>query len=141
MKNYVVGFAFSKDFQEVLLIKKSKPEWQAGRSNGIGGKIEDGETAEQAMVREFKEECDISTQESQWRKYALLECFDGSKVWCFEAAMDIEHFSTLTDEQVRIWDIKAVMGSKRVIHNLKWLIPLAFQNGIRFTTAQYSEIQ
>lgn len=141
MKEYVVGFAFSKNFNEVLLIKKCKPDWQAGRCNGIGGKVELGETVERAMVREFTEECGILTQEKDWRKYALLECVDGSKVWCFEAVMDISHFGTMTEEQVFIWKISDVMTSQRVIHNLKWLIPLAFQNGVAFTTVRYQEIQ
>ena len=37
---YVVGFAFNKEKTKVLLIKKTKPDWQAGQLNGIGGKIE-----------------------------------------------------------------------------------------------------
>ena len=41
--NYVLGFAFSKSGQMVLLIWKNKPEWQRGKMNGIGGKIELGE--------------------------------------------------------------------------------------------------
>ena len=28
--NYVVGFAFNKEKTKLLLIKKTKPEWQAG---------------------------------------------------------------------------------------------------------------
>ncbi len=38
--NYVCGFMMSWDMQEFLLIKKTHPEWQAGKLNGIGGKIE-----------------------------------------------------------------------------------------------------
>jgi 8-oxo-dGTP pyrophosphatase MutT (NUDIX family) len=53
---YVVGFLFSQDESKVLLVWKNRPAWQNGKLNGIGGKIEAGETPLQAMEREFKEE-------------------------------------------------------------------------------------
>ncbi len=54
--NYVVAFLFNQDMNKVWLIRKQKPEWQKGCLNGIGGKIEEGETAMAAMIRELKEE-------------------------------------------------------------------------------------
>lgn len=56
MKRYVVGFLFDTNGEEVVLIRKVKPEWQAGKYNGLGGHIDEGETPEQAMRREFLEE-------------------------------------------------------------------------------------
>jgi hypothetical protein len=53
---YVLGFVFSEDSSRVLLVWKNRPAWQAGKLNGIGGKIEAGETPLQAMQREFREE-------------------------------------------------------------------------------------
>lgn len=41
---------------EVLFILKDRPAWQAGKLNLPGGKIEPGETPEQAAIRELKEE-------------------------------------------------------------------------------------
>lgn len=44
MQEYVLGFAFTpkdlKGNQKVVLIEKLKPEWQKGKFNGIGGKLE-----------------------------------------------------------------------------------------------------
>lgn len=40
----------------VLLVLKNKPTWQNGRLNLIGGKIEPGESPEDAAKRELKEE-------------------------------------------------------------------------------------
>jgi 8-oxo-dGTP diphosphatase len=60
---YVCGFLFSPDGKKVVLIKKNRPENQAGKLNGIGGKIEPGETPEQAMIREFNEEAGIYIDE------------------------------------------------------------------------------
>lgn len=56
MWRYVVGFAFSSGMSNVLLIRKKSPRWQKGLLNGIGGKIEKGESPLDAMRRECKEE-------------------------------------------------------------------------------------
>ena len=37
---YTVGFVFSEGFKSVLLIRKTKPDWQAGLMNGVGGEAE-----------------------------------------------------------------------------------------------------
>ena len=50
MKKYVAGFMFSSDKSEVLLVEKMSPEWQRGLLNGIGGKIEGGETPLEAIT-------------------------------------------------------------------------------------------
>jgi len=42
--------------EEALLILKDRPQWQSGRLNLPGGKIEPGETPEQAARRELMEE-------------------------------------------------------------------------------------
>ena len=55
-KGYVLGFMFSADLERVLLMRKNRPEFQAGQFNGLGGKIEGDETPLNAMIREFEEE-------------------------------------------------------------------------------------
>ena len=59
---YVLGFAFTTDGR-VALIQKKRPAWQAGRLNGIGGKVEGTEHSAAAMVREFREETGVDTPE------------------------------------------------------------------------------
>jgi 8-oxo-dGTP diphosphatase len=54
-QKYVLGFAFDKS-DNVILVRKQKPKWQKGLLNGVGGKIEIGETSSDAMFREFREE-------------------------------------------------------------------------------------
>lgn len=54
MTRYVVGFLFWEN--QVLLTLKDHPEWQRGKWNGVGGKIEEGEDSVQAMTREGNEE-------------------------------------------------------------------------------------
>jgi 8-oxo-dGTP pyrophosphatase MutT (NUDIX family) len=53
---YVLGIMFSENEKKVLVIWKSRPAWQVDKLNGIGGKIEEGETPIEAMHREFREE-------------------------------------------------------------------------------------
>jgi 8-oxo-dGTP pyrophosphatase MutT (NUDIX family) len=43
----------------VLVVHKDRPEWQKGRINLIGGHVEEGETFEQAAVRELVEETGV----------------------------------------------------------------------------------
>ena len=78
--DYVLGFLFDIAGESVVLIQKTKPAWQAGRFNAVGGKIEAGELPSQAMQREFKEEAglDIGVWEhtatlagTDWRVYVL----------------------------------------------------------------------
>lgn len=40
MKEYVLGFAFNRERTKIVLILKNRPDWQKGKYNGIGGKIE-----------------------------------------------------------------------------------------------------
>lgn len=79
--DYVVGFAFSGHLDCVAMITKTKPEWQNGLLNGIGGKIEDGETPLQAMIREWDEECEILV-DKDWKQFAVVAGrADNGKIW------------------------------------------------------------
>ena len=66
MIQYVLGFAFNETKEKVALIKKLKPDWQKGKFNGVGGKLEPEELPMEAMVREFKEETGYSSTEGDW---------------------------------------------------------------------------
>ena len=57
MSKYVIVWVqrgYASD--QTLLILKKNPKWQRGRFNLPGGKIEEGETPEEAATRELKEE-------------------------------------------------------------------------------------
>lgn len=132
-ERYVVGFAFHSHGEpnvrpKVVLIRKVKPDWQAGKLNGVGGKIEQGESPEQAMAREFQEEAGIISDPIDWAVFARCE-FRGAQV-VFLRAFD-EAFArskTMTPETI---EHRAVFGideipEGRIIPNLRWLIPLAW---------------
>lgn len=58
-KNFVVILLFTKNFKEVLLVKRNKRPY-INCWNGIGGKIEENETPIESAIRECKEETGIT---------------------------------------------------------------------------------
>jgi 8-oxo-dGTP diphosphatase len=137
--HYVVGFAFTEneDGPRVVLIKKNKPNWQSGKWNGVGGKVEFGETSLRAMIREFKEETTVETSPADWRQYATM----GSKDWQVDVFCAFGNkfldARTNTPEQVVIADWNHI-NTAPLIPNLYWLIPMALQsnNDVSFVQAQ-----
>lgn len=126
---YAVGFAISGDTDtpNVLLIEKARPEWQAGKLNGIGGHIEPGETPHQAMRREFKEETGLLIH--SWGHFLTME-FPGAVIWFFRTRVSqdtLDKAESLTDEKVICMNIDAVTRNN-IIPNLAWLVPLAAYN-------------
>lgn len=124
MIEYVAGFMFDEGEQRVALIRKTKPEWQAGYLNGIGGKIESDETPIQAIEREFKEETGAKT--TGWKKFAELIGKDYVVHFFFNACdvEDLYELKTTTDEKVEIILLEDLENYKH-INNLSWLIPMA----------------
>ena len=121
-KKYVIGFLFK--FQDghwwVGLIKKNRPDWQKGKLNGIGGHIEENETPDEAMRREFQEETGATCN---WEFYCTM-VFDEALVYCYRSK-DKAEIKTTTDEKVGWYPIDFL--PENIIPNLNWLIPLAQQ--------------
>lgn len=132
---YVAGFAFSLDGEWVLLIQKERPTWQKGRYNGVGGKIEQGETPVQAMVREFKEETDLDTTDKQWIPLIRIANTNGEwEVYFFFAHLPgLEAARQTTDEALVITASSYVANNPVVLPNLRWLIPMALDVNIKNT--------
>lgn len=57
MRQYTLGFI--KKNQQVLMLNREKP-YAMGLWNGVGGKVEEGESPEECMVREIFEETTLS---------------------------------------------------------------------------------
>lgn len=109
MQRYVLGFAFGSN-GVVVLIKKNRPPFLKGQWNGVGGKIEDGETKLEAMVREFREETGMNTDQLDWIHYGDLSDDVSHNVTCFFSIFPPDDLivSTTTDEEVFIWEISDV---------------------------------
>lgn len=107
--NYVCGLIFSADRARILLIEKRRPAWQAGRLNGIGGKIEDGETPAAAMARELAEEAALALAPDAFWPVAVLDG-DGFRVHFFAATADIDTARALTDEPLVVVPVADLQG-------------------------------
>lgn len=138
---HVVGLLFSADFSHVLLIRKARPPWQTGKLNGVGGRIEPGETAHAAMHREFEEETGC-TSKVDWRWFCNYDCPAHGTVMDFFCAADEHAFirarnpdasEPLVRASLRPWN-REVGGEptlpcdtlqRETVPNLLWLIPMA----------------
>lgn len=129
---YVVGFAFDERMKRVALIRKRRPEWQAGLLNGIGGHIEEDESPAQAMAREFREETGYRVGKRQWRMFAVLTDVDSGAVVFFYRAhgVPLERLATTTDEQVEVWDVDQLAGD-HVLPTVGWLVPMAADSYVK----------
>lgn len=126
---YVLGFLFDPGERNVVLIEKQKPEWQKGRFNGVGGKVEDGETFNGAMSREFHEETGVLLPPHEWTPYVKMTGADGRH---FELhvfyAVDVALYDvrTMETEKVIFTSTKAVIqGEFKTIGNVPWLVAMA----------------
>lgn len=131
--NYVLGFAFD-DLGRVALITKKRPHWQNGLLNGIGGKIQSGESPFKAMVREFYEETGVGIAHDGWRLCGELtgqlrektpaDTFEDWTVYVFTTTSQmVRNVHTTTDERVNL--IMAYQVSSMLcIENVPALIEL-----------------
>jgi 8-oxo-dGTP diphosphatase len=129
----VLGFRFN-EAGEVLLIRKAKPPWQAGKVNGIGGKVEPGETIHQAMAREFREETTIDTTPEDWRHVLTMtgpheHDPDPWIVDVFTSTGTVAGAKGSDDEPVFTSEVPYLPRS--AMYNLRWLIPLCRDPEIR----------
>lgn len=125
---YVAGFLFDKSYETVALIVKQKPQWQKGRLNGIGGKLEPNESPRMAMAREFKEETGCTIPVDAWHHFCTLD-FEGASVFFFMSTADAEtlrSLKTTTDEEVVTVSVRSVLLREfDTIPNIPWLCAMA----------------
>ncbi len=143
MRNkFVAGFMFNLNLDKVALIKKTRPEWQKGLLNGIGGRIEDGESSIQAMVREFKEETGMTTLDEDWTCFSTAVNED--KTWFVDFYQmvtcdeDLEDLASITDENIVIIDV-ANLDNEPVVQSLKWLIKMCLDRNIEHAEIKFYE--
>ncbi len=127
-----VGFLFStKNTIKVLLLEKDKPQWMKGKFNGVGGKIESGESAHEAMRREFVEEIgfDIS-----WELYCcILDVrFQLSVFRAFVEEMPELPRENDVNEKLRVFEIDELLLLRRLcVYNIPWLIMMGLDKSVK----------
>lgn len=119
---YVCGFCFDYQRENVVLIRKNRPDWQKGKLNGVGGHVNVNEKPIDAMSREFMEEAGVDVW--AWNEFCVYEG-DDYIVHFFKAfSQSIDKVRTITDEIVGIYELTPFLFND-TLPNLKWLIPLA----------------
>ena len=139
MRRAVCGFLFSPSYDHVVLIHKKRPDWQAGKLNGVGGKVEEGEFALDAMRREFQEETGVRIED--WDAFLVLDDqANRFEVTYYRAVCsDLSQCKTTTDEEVEVFQVGAIF-TLPVIHNLTWIIPMALDPNVTSGKATWREI-
>jgi len=138
MKRYCLGFLFDFPKKKVTLIHKLHPKWQAGRWNGIGGKLKESETAQEGMVREFEEETGVATRINDWKQFAAMTDEASWRCNCFVACDTVYQgkVAHVEEEEPGIFNVKEL---PHVIENVPILIQLALlYPSPRFTYFHYN---
>lgn len=121
MINYVLGFAFNKDRDKVVLIKKARPSAISGLLTAPGGKIEKDELSISAIVREFEEETGVFL--NYWKNELKITCPEYTIEVFSTFSDDIMNVQTQTDEEILIMKVSDIL-SVDCTSDTKWLIPL-----------------
>lgn len=128
---YVNGFLFDPTLTYVVLLRKNKPPHQEGLLNGVGGKIDAGETPLQAMEREFREEAwPAGNKMPEWKEFAILNWKGshhptGAKMHLFRATGNVWAARSLTAEKVEVFKVTELMDRCDTIFNLRWILQMA----------------
>lgn len=135
---YTLAFIFNAELSKVLLLRKTRPEWQAGLLNGIGGKCEPNEPPLKCIQREVFEECGL--ENIYFEKVGYIS---GGEyvVYVYTASISSIDFETAvskTDEIVAAYDVND-LHNQELLPSVKYLIPMAMQpyidpNFMSFTT-------
>ncbi len=130
MKVRCVGFAFTEDRGKVLLVKKSKPKWQAGKLNGVGGIVGDCEHANDAIARECGENTGLMLP---WRWYCTIE-YPHTVLYAYRAFSDnIREAMNIVGKQdpVVVMSVNILRtSSMHFVDDLSYLIPMALNDNI-----------
>lgn len=109
------------DKDRILVIRKRKPEWQKGRLNLVGGKIEEGESVLDASVRELKEETGLLAGEVNILGKIT---FNGGCVHCVSVKGVGECFTEINEGELYWKTFRDLKQDNSLIPNLKIIIPL-----------------
>jgi 8-oxo-dGTP diphosphatase len=123
---YVLALLFTPDRRRVVLMHKTRPVWQAGRVNALGGKIAPGETISEAARREVREEAGVDVE--QWEEFLVWDdpVYRMHVMRAFDPAAERAHMAE--DQEVFLAAVDDLPPN--LIDNLRWLIPLALDRDV-----------
>ncbi len=123
---YVLALLFTPERDRVVLMHRTRPAWQAGRVNALGGKLLPGEAPADAARREVREEAGADV--ADWEEFLVWD----DPVYRMHAlrafAPAARGARTAEDQEVFLADPAALPPN--VIDNLRWLVPLALDRDV-----------
>lgn len=132
---YVTGLLFNERLTQVLLQKKNRgPAGVSGKYNGHGGKIEEGESPIEAIVRETIEETGIVTKPEDWLCFHHFKRVDSNEVFFFMSILPKEQkYRQIESETLTLQSVTDVLMSYHFdssldnpyVYNLSYLLPMA----------------
>lgn len=134
MKHYSLGFMFYKN--HVVLIKKARPEWQKGLLNGVGGHIEEGESALDCMIREFKEETGIFT--TKWTQIAHVFREGDFRMAVYKSSLKEKVPLVSEPSEPTDWYDLDKLNRNEMISNLPMLLTIALEPLTYPVTIEYA---
>lgn len=123
---YVLALLFTADRTGVVLMHRTRPAWQAGRVNALGGKLHLGEGAAAAARREVGEEAGVDVGE--WEEFLVWH--DPAYRMHAVRAFDEAARAARTREDQAIFLAPARQLPANVVDNLRWLVPLALDRDV-----------
>jgi 8-oxo-dGTP diphosphatase len=145
-KQYVLGFAFSENREHLVLIEKQTPEWQKGKLNGVGGKIDpEDQSPDAAMIREFMEETGVATSmggPDGWYQFATMtfqeDVMGGlATVYCYRMFSNVAYKCKTVEKELIVTINSGDYNLFPIIDNLPVLIPMALHQSIKFCELNY----
>lgn len=124
--DYVLALLFTADAREVVLVRKTRPPWQAGRVNALGGKVHNGESLFDAARREVREEAGVDVE--RWEEFLVWHDRE-YRLRAVRAFDDVARIArTAEDQEVFLANVSGLPLD--VIDNLRWIIPLALDRDV-----------
>lgn len=125
---YVLALLFTPDGRRVVLMRRTRPAWQAGRVNALGGKLLPGESTAAAASREVYEEAGVRVPAEAWRELVVWRdpVYRMHVLSAFHDAA--ERARTAEDQEVFLATVRDL--PQESILNLRWLIPLALDRDV-----------
>jgi 8-oxo-dGTP diphosphatase len=124
--DYVLALLFTADGREVVLVRKTRPAWQAGRVNALGGKLQDGEDLLLGARREVREESGVDVD--GWEEFLVWD--DPEYRLRAVRAFDDAARRARTAEDQDVFLARVDRLPPNVIDNLRWIIPLALDRDV-----------